>query len=61
MRNGLLNLNAGLGYHTLFGDKDKFRFSVEAGPRYVVWTKNQPGNKKGWFFAHALFQVGLVF
>ena len=61
VRNGLLNINAGLGYHTFLGTLDRFRFSVEFGPRYVVWTKAEPGNKSGWFFAHALFQIGLVF
>ena len=61
VRNGLLNINAGLGYHTFFGNLDRFRFSVEFGPRYVVWTRAEPGNKSGWLFAHILFQVGLVF
>ena len=61
VRNGLLNINAGVGYHTFFGNRDRFRFSVEFGPRYVVWTRAEPGGDTGWLFAHTLFQVGLVF
>ena len=61
LRNGLLNINAGLGYHTLIGRMDNFRLSVEFGPRYVVWTKAPSWEKSGWLFAHFSLMIGPVF
>ena len=61
LRNGLVNINVGMGYQTLFGRQDNFRLAVEFGPRYVIWTQAPPWERSGWLFAHFTLMIGPVF
>jgi len=57
---GLLNINVPLGFSAMFGNKKEFRFNIEVGPRYTMFTMGSTtGN--GFFFFHMLIGFGMNF
>ena len=57
---GVLNINAGVGYNSLFGKNNATRFSIEVGPRYSNWIADDSTFYEG-FFLHLGMYFGATF
>ena len=57
---GLLKINAGVGYNSIFGKNENARFSIEFGPRYRILTDP---NQDAMFpiSLHFMLMFGTVF
>ncbi len=55
---GVVELNIGLGYHTLVGKKSNTRFCLEIGPRMITATTDDSGTL---FFVHFMLMFGKAF
>jgi hypothetical protein len=57
---GLLKINTGVGYQTIFGKKENARFSIELGPRYRILTGTDE-NVNFPLLLHFMLMFGTVF
>jgi hypothetical protein len=58
---GILNINGGFGYNSMFGDNNATRFYIEVGPRYTTLVVDSDEEIYAGFFLHFALGFGAAF